>query len=158
MLVQQPTAGSESSIASRLDEVAQLRKQIAALYGGPQEMAAAPLLAREFALGEQTIRTARTGATDAQMHALIDYLNVDDDVLFSMIAWRPSDTELVKLGLSYATARRARFAREQFQESFAWKTSVAHEHPDLWQSLRQAQNRFSDLSILPSFLGIPTPT
>jgi CHAT domain-containing protein len=157
ILVQQPTGGSESSIASRLDEVAQLRKQIAALYGGPHEMAAAPLLAHEFALGEQIIRTARTGATDAQMHALIDYLNVDGDVLFSMIARRPSDTDLVKLGLSYATARRARFAREQFQESFAWKTSVAHEHPDLWHSLRQAQNRFSDLSILPSFLGHPRP-
>jgi CHAT domain-containing protein len=159
LVQQQSTTGSAAtpSINAQLEEVARLRKQIAGFYGGPQEMAVVPLLAREFFLGEQIIRTARTGATDAQMHALIDYLNVDSDVLFSMMARRPSDAALVKLGLSYANARRARFAREQFQESFAWKTSVAHEQPDLWRRLRQAQNRFSDLSILPSFLGHPRP-
>ncbi len=108
-----------------------------------------------MALGEQAIRSARHVATDAEMHALIQYLDADGDLLFSLIARHPSDTALVNTGLTYATARRARFAREQFQEAFAWKSSIAANQPALWQKLREAQDRFTDLSVLPSFIGDP---
>ena len=90
------------------------------------------------------------------MHALIEYLNADGDLLFSMITRHPSDAALVTLGLSYTSARRARFAREQFQEFSDWKASVKQDHPALWQSLRQAQDRFTDLSVLPTFTGGPS--
>ena len=157
LLVQQrqPAAGDDAG--AEFDrifrEIGQLRQSIAKVFGTPTELAAVPDLAREVALGEQAIRAARHVATDAEMHALIQYLDVDGDLLFSLVARHPSDTALVKAGLNYATSRRTRFAREQAQEVFDWKALVATNQPALWQKLRQAQDRFTDLSVLPSFTG-----
>jgi CHAT domain-containing protein len=136
-------------------EIAYLRRKIATLYGGSDELTAVPYLTREMTIGEQVIRMARKGATDSQMHVLIEYLDTDADLLFSMIVRHSKDPALVALGLSYTSARRARFAREQFQEFSDWKASVRQNQPALWQSLRQAQDRFTDLSVLPSFTGDP---
>src|SRR5271166_1165750 len=58
---QQPPAGND--IVAELDrmfrEIGQLRQSIAKVFGGPNELAAVPDLAREVALGEKAIRSAR---------------------------------------------------------------------------------------------------
>lgn len=140
---------------TQLEKVRDLRQTAYKFFAQQDEHAAVQALAQELTVGEQAIRAARHLLTDGQMHALIRYLDADGDLLFTMIARHPADPAFVMLGLSYTSARRARFTREQFREFSDWKVSVAREQPVLWKTLREAQDRFTDLSVMPAFTGGP---
>ena len=140
-------------LSTQLQEIQPLRQNLNKAFSARDERTVVADLTKELALGEQILRAARHAENDAQMHALIQYLSADDDLLFTMVAQHPTDGGLAKLGLAYVTAHRGRFTREQFGEFRNWKAAVAHAEPALWDSLRQAEDRFTDLSISPLLGG-----
>jgi CHAT domain-containing protein len=146
-------AGPAEAYQRNVQELEALRRDIRRAYGTASEAILVPLLQRELAAGERMIRDARSWATDAQMHAVIQFADDDRDLLFSLLARRTSDLDLVKLGLEYEVTRKARFAREQVRAYSQWKLFVARERPDLWGELLQAQHRFTAAVVLPSLVG-----
>lgn len=122
-------------------------------FASGDDHAALAALKNALGLGEQMIRISRHTATDSSMHALIRRLDVDGDLVFTLVAKHPDDPEAVRLGLAYATERKARFTREEFRAFGDWKLSVAHEQPALWQQLREAQDRLTEVSVAPAYVG-----
>ena len=105
-------------------------------------------LRRSLAISEEWIKRARAALTEAGMAALFDFLRDEEEIVYSLLADRPNDSEAQKLALTVAVLRKGRSLEEVARTFEVFRTTAASSDRTAWNALRTTRARYASLALL----------
>ncbi|HEY2511788.1 MAG TPA: CHAT domain-containing protein [Polyangiaceae bacterium] len=108
---------------------------------------AASMLRRCIEVGEALILEARASATEDELASLLDFLRLDEEMVYSLAAQRPENADVKKLELMTSLLRKGR-SIDEVTRAYEVFQAAAAQQPGGWDPLREARSRFALKSLL----------
>lgn len=104
---------------------------------------------RALPIAEQAIGQARAAFSETRMAGLLEYLRVDEEIVYSLAADAPRDADARQLAMTMALLRKGRLL-EELRRTYAVLQDASFTGVDAaaWQRLKELRSRLAMVALL----------